>query len=662
MLGPTDRQVDPVAAEETLLIGDVPERTWRAFQESRAVGKNAPPSLHIKHWQRSRRLGARPEGRRVDDALVRGEEFKLRSEHVQVLQSLGAAALDQAAARVSAHDFLLLMADADGLVVRASGGGAFRDEARRVRLMEGADWSEASRGTNAIGTAAAEMRPTIVLGRGHFGRSYHQLACYAAPVIDPHGRLVGVLDATSYKDRAHGEVGQAVFAAAQVLTELLRLEAFASAGGSVLRVLARAMERSTEPTLLVEAPGRVSRLNAAARVALGGEPAGGGTGPLLGMGWRGLIEEALDPTPGGRPIERGLATGMRLRAEPVLDATGMPLAVCCRLEVPVRSRAVRAAPEDAFGRVFAEDQKLLDAIEWARMVAQSELPVMLLADTGSGKELFARAIHQASERASEPFVAVNCGAIAPSLLESELFGHAPGAFTGADPRGREGLLHAASGGTLFLDEVAEMPVPMQAALLRVLDSGAYRRVGDRVEQHCDVRLICATCRDLDAAVKAGTFRQDLFYRLRGASVRLPALRERHDLPALARHLVRARAVRAGWAKPPSFAPGTAEALGRHDWPGNVRELLSVLDVMLLSARARGGTRLEERDLPPELMKRRSEHPAAHGALRTAEQEALERALEQHAGNVSAAARQLGVARSTVYRLAKRFGIPLGKTR
>ncbi|MAQ17811.1 MAG: sigma-54-dependent Fis family transcriptional regulator [Sandaracinus sp.] len=652
-----------VRGEDTIVIDNVSEAAWEAFQMNRAAGRLAPPALHVKHWQRSRRLGASPEGRRVDDALVRGEAFRLRSEHVELLQALGAAALSQAAAEVSSHDFVLLMADADGMIVRSAGGGGFRDEAQRVRLMEGAEWSEAARGTNAIGTAAAELRPTIVMGRGHYGRSYHELACYAAPITDPHGRLVGVLDATSRLDRANPAVGQAVFSASSVLSELLRLEAFASAGGSVLRVLKSTMDRTHEAMILVEAPGRVSRLNAAARIALGGVPAGGSTRPLLGLGWESLVEESLSPTAGGRELTRGQATGLRLRAEPVLDGSGLPLAVCVTLEVPRRrpsNRPPAPAADDAFGTLFAQDPTLLDAIEWARLVARSDLPVMLLAETGSGKELFVRAIHEASDRAQGPFVAVNCGAIAPTLLESELFGHAAGAFTGADPRGREGLFHAASGGTLFLDEVAEMPLAMQAALLRVLDSGAFHRVGDhRHEQRSDVRVVCATCRDLEAAVDRGDFRQDLFYRLRGASVRLPALRDRADILGLAEHLVAKRSQRLGWPAPPRIQPDAAELLRRHAWPGNVRELLSVLDVALLTARGRGATALEARDLPRELRAPRDDD-GDRGALRDAEAAALERALTAHGGNVSAAARELGVARSTVYRLARRLGISTKK--
>lgn len=642
---------------DALVLDDVPEGVWRAFQEDDLRRHTAAwaHDAHLARWRRSRALGASSDGAPVDDALVRGEDLKLRAEHVEMLDVLGASALARATAQVSAHDFVLLLADADGVVVRSAGGGDFRTEAERVRLIEGASWGEPVRGTNAIGTAASEGRPTIVLGRAHYGRSYHRLACYAAPVLDPSGRVAAVLDATSTIEHATPQVGDAVFAAAGALTELLRLEAYASAGGAMLRVLSRALDRSDAPAMLVEPPGRITRMNASARTLLSGAPAGGQARALIGLDWATLEAEAFTPTAGGRPI----GPDLRAHVEPLVGASGAPLALIVHLE-PRSSSTPRPAPPRPpqrrasvpFAEIVCEDPTLTDAIEWARLVAASELPVMLLAETGAGKELFAKAIHAASPRAAGPFVAVNCGAIAPSLLESELFGYAPGAFTGADKRGRPGLFHAASGGTLFLDEVAEMPLAMQAALLRVLESGRYQRVGDTRPEESDVRVVCATCRDLEGAIEAGTFRRDLYYRLKGAALRIPALRDREDVIPLARALLAQRAARLGLPAP-TLSIDAERAIAAHDWPGNVRELISTLDVALVAAR--GAPELDASHLPidpPE----RPEPP--RGGLLRAEAEALRAALAKYRGNVSAAARELGIARSTLYRLARRAGVSI----
>jgi transcriptional regulator with PAS, ATPase and Fis domain len=279
---------------------------------------------------------------------------------------------------------------------------------------------------------------------------------------------------------------------------------------------------------------------------------------------------------------------------------------------------------------------------------------VLLAETGSGKERFAEALHAASNRRDGPFIAVNCGSFAPELLAAELFGYGPGAFTGADRQGRDGLLHAAAGGTLFLDEIGEMPPAMQVALLRVLEDGRFQRVGERAPRQADVRVICATCRDLPALVASGAFRQDLWYRLKGVVLRLPPLRAREDRLALARFLL-AQATRP--SPPPSLSPALEALILRHPWPGNVRELKSALEVALVLAE--GAPILDLAHLPPDLTQlaepQTLDDGAPEDALDVVQANAIRRALDACAGNVSAAARRLGVARSTIYRALQRRG-------
>jgi len=636
----------------TLVLEDVPEAIWRRFQGGRVVREHV---AHLRRWARAKTLGAPSEGTPPEDHLLRGEALRERTERLEQLERVGGDALEQATRRVSDRDFMLLLADPDGVVVRAAGGGAFEDTARRVRLMEGACWGEGARGTNAIGTAALEARSTIVLGRAHYGRRFHRLACYAAPIFDAYGDIAGVLDASSRVEHADPRVGHAVFAAARALEGMLRLEAYAGAGASVARLLARSLDDLDRAAILVEPSGDVARMNANARVLLGGAFAGAPARTLLGCDWEELVAEAFGPTRGGLGL-RAHGVELTLEVEPILGHADRPLALVVYVE-PRRVRS-RAGASDPFRAVFAQDARLSEAIDFGRMIAESELPVMILAETGAGKELFAQAIHAASPRHDGPFVPVNCGAIAPTLLESELFGYASGAFTGADRRGREGLFHRASGGTLFLDEVAEMPLAMQAALLRVLETGTFHRVGDARLEKCSVRVVCATCRDLEEEVAAGRFRQDLYYRLKGAALRLPALRERTDVRALATRLLGLRAQRAGWTRSPTLAEDAAKAIEAHPWPGNVRELISALDMALLAARRDRANEVRKSHLPPDLQRVEVLEEPEGGALLRAEAEALREALRRSRGNVSAAARELGIARSTLYRMAKRVGVSL----
>ena len=640
-------------------LDDVPAWLWQRFHDH-AARVEAPAAFApvIERWQRAHTLGADADGPDGEEHLVRGTALRDHLERADVITTVAERTLAETQAFLAARGYLLLLADPDGVVVATRGGGAFADEARRVRLIEGACWSEATRGTNAIGTALTEARPTAVVGHAHYGRRFHGLVCYAAPIAGPDGRLVGVLDATSTVERVDDVVGFTVTAAARALEDALRQGAYASAGAAVARALTQAFERVHGPVLLIEPPGRVARANAAAVELFGPLDDGARVQAVLGLGFRPLVAavgagiELMVRDRAGRP------RALRAHVDPIATLDGSTIALVVYLEER-RATAPRVLPApaiDPFARLFSRDPAVDRALGFARKVAPSTVPVMILAETGAGKELVASALHHASPRSAAPFVAVNCGAIAPGLLESELFGYAPGAFSGAGRDGRTGYLAEASGGTLFLDEVAEMPAAMQAALLRVLEDGTFRRVGDARPSHADVRIITATCRDLPALVADGRFRQDLYYRLKGATVALPPLRARADRLALAQHLIGELAARHGHAAAPTIDPLLAAWIEAYPWPGNVRELKTVLDVALVIAD--GAPVLELAHLPPDVVDAAVVAPAAASPARLEEVEAatLRQALSAAAGNISAVASRLGVARSTVYRMMRRAGL------
>ena len=281
-------------------------------------------------------------------------------------------------------------------------------------------------------------------------------------------------------------------------------------------------------------------------------------------------------------------------------------------------------------------------------VAPTPATVLIFGETGTGKELAARAVHDRSPRAEMPLVAINCGALPENLIESELFGHRKGSFTGADEH-RVGLFEVANGGTLFLDEIGELPKPVQAKLLRFLESGEIRRVGENDSFTCDVRVICATHRNLEQMVESGDFREDLWFRINTFEIRLPPLRERtEDLPQLVRHLA------ARWRAnlPPEIDVLTPEALAEmegHTWPGNVRELANVIEhAMILCERLP----IAVEHLPQRLSsrrQRRTESPAsAARSMREIEMHAIRDALSRHAGNKPRAADELGISLKTLY--------------
>lgn len=301
-------------------------------------------------------------------------------------------------------------------------------------------------------------------------------------------------------------------------------------------------------------------------------------------------------------------------------------------------------------KIVANSPKMQEVLQRAALFADSDAPVVVFGESGSGKEVIVRVLHANSPRRDRPFVAVNVAALSAELLESELFGHAKGAFTGAAAE-RRGLFEAAHGGVLFLDEIGEMPLPMQAKLLRALQDGEVRRVGETQSFAVDVRIVCATHRDLPAQIAKGLFREDLYYRLKVLNLRVPPLRERRqDILALVERFL------ASEGRPQlKLSPAAARRMVDYGWPGNVRELASAVKFAVAVARDRGAIDLEH--LPDELrVATASSSPASGGgalqSLAEAERAHILFVLEQCGGNQMEAARVLGIGRNTLWRKLK----------
>jgi transcriptional regulator with PAS, ATPase and Fis domain len=310
-------------------------------------------------------------------------------------------------------------------------------------------------------------------------------------------------------------------------------------------------------------------------------------------------------------------------------------------------------PGDDPSGIVSRSQEMRQVLELARRAAKVDSTVLVTGPSGAGKERIARLIHTESSRAAGPFVAINCAAVTESLLESELFGHARGAFTGASGD-RVGLFEAANGGTLFLDEVGEVPLTMQPKLLRALQEREIRRVGESHSRKIDVRVVAATNRQLAEFAAAGSFRQDLYYRLRVIELRVPALRDRKcDILPLARVFV-AQVSRQMGRKVEGLTPRAADQLVRHDWPGNVRELENAMErAVALST----GPRIDVEDLPEEVRQAASPLLPASGSRRLAdiEREVILTTLQATRGNRVQAAEQLGIGIATLYRKLKQYG-------
>ncbi len=322
------------------------------------------------------------------------------------------------------------------------------------------------------------------------------------------------------------------------------------------------------------------------------------------------------------------------------------------------NRRLREQLDAKFGleQIIGQSPAMQEVFDTIRQVAPTRATILVTGESGTGKELVAQALHRLSPQAHGPFIAVHCAALSHSLLESELFGHEKGAFTGATER-RRGRFELADGGTLFLDEIGEIDPAVQVKILRVLEEHRFERVGGQETLEVDVRVVAATNRDLRKMVDEGRFREDLFYRLDVVTVRLPALRDRRsDIPLLVRHFVQDLA-RQNAREIEAVTPDAMDLLTAYDWPGNVRELRNAVERMIVLAR---GDKLTVRDLPAAV---RENAPHRQGAslggglsIESAEKQLIVGALRSHAGNRTQAAAQLGISRQTLHRKLNEYGL------
>ncbi len=548
--------------------------------------------------------------------------------------------------QVAGMGYCVLLTDARGVTVDFIGDLHIDASLRKAGLYLGSDWSEQHAGTCGVGTAIATGQALTVHQDDHFDATHIPLTCTAAPVFDPLGRLNAILDISALtspqaKSSQHLAL-QLVKVYASRVENANFLRWFRNDWVVKLHRSPEFVEISPDHLLALDESGRIIGHNREAQQLLEAEA---GTN-VLGLPFDRFFSAPFDElgryvrsAPGDRRAVRMQRSGRVL----FLHAVPPPQ----RHAVSALAVAEPGIPP-ALARLSGGDPQLDRQIQRAARLVDTPVSILLHGETGSGKEYFAKALHEASQRRAKPFVAVNCAAIPESLIESELFGHLPGSFSGAAAKGKRGLIQEADGGTLFLDEIGDMPMPLQARLLRVLAEHEVLPVGATRPIAVDIRVIAATHCDLEALARAGRFRDDLFYRLAGAHLQLPPLRERHDLSWLLQTLLRQGQPAA------TLSPDAESLLRAHAWPGNLRELHNVIE--FARAVCRDGV-IDIHDLPDRLLAAAaSGGAAAIPGMLPAEAQLLLQYLRAARWNVSAVAHQMGLARMTVYRRMKRWGI------
>ncbi|MFM5841225.1 sigma-54-dependent Fis family transcriptional regulator [Aeromonas sanarellii] len=543
------------------------------------------PSPIQRSWERCLHQGLSRQQSAELDLLPQGELSARQEQHRTLITCFQRFVLPLFAQLLAGRPCRLLLCDSEGAILAVSGDDGFARHAERIFLRSGARWGEASKGTNAIGTALAEQSEVQVLGAQHFFAQHSFLSCSACPLLGPDGQLLGVLDIST--DAAHH-------------------------GGDMLGTV-RLLAMTLENALLARQPGWLVDLDPqslwSARLLLGEG------GELLGANRAGRLWLGQHPFDGPQLLRDH--RGLRLVPEPT-TLPSLPAAPPATAGVPLK-------------------------------MLERGISLLIEGETGSGKEHLVRALHAQSSRRERPLVCVNCGALPAELVEAELFGYVGGAFSGARSQGSQGYLRAAHGGILMLDEIGELPLLAQTRLLRVLQERAVTPVGSHKPEAVDFWLVSASHRDLAAMVAAGTFREDLYYRICGWRQQLAPLRA---WPARERQALISRLL----AEMDPALRLTDEAEGQllaHPLPGNVRQLKQALEVACVLAEGQGWIEPAHLHLPEAA----GVQVPSHGAitLRQQNRQRVQQTLAECGGNVSEAARRLGISRTTLYRALRKEG-------
>jgi len=575
---------------------------------------------------------------------------------------------------------MVLLTSAQGMVLHSMGDNDFLEKANRVALVPGMDWSEKTKGTNAIGTALSAQQAVTVHGDQHFMSANQALTCSCAPILDPYGQIVGALDVTGDHRSYHQHTIALVRMSAQMIENHMFAGSFPKAVRLHFHSRPEFLGTLVEGIAAFTPEGRFLSANRSAQFQLGmsfGALQAHTFSSLFNLPMSALFElfGGASLAPRQLCLHNGVSVWCRTEVKPAGPwATPIVSPLAEGGTASTRAAAARKAQLSSLQYLDTGDAQLSAVITKLRKVVDRDIPVMILGETGSGKDLLAQAVHNDSARARQPFVAVNCASIPDTLIEAELFGYEEGAFTGARKKGAAGKILQAHGGTLFLDEIGDMPRHLQARLLRVLQERKVSPLGAAKEVEVDVTIISATHKNLKELIARGDFREDLYYRLNGLVVRLPALRERSDFEAVVKKVLHSLCESCANI---TIAPQVMELLQAYHWPGNVRQLHNLLRTAAVMVDDDGIIRLEHlpddfldelrtplrspmvappvRAAEPPLMPSVGAPPVPDDmaddsqSLQDVTINAMAQMLRLHKGNVSAAAKALGVSRNTIYR-------------
>ncbi|MEJ2057070.1 MAG: sigma 54-interacting transcriptional regulator [Desulfofustis sp.] len=607
-----------------------------------------------KSHQRSESYGISFEERNTAQKKLSPMELEGRRQHSGHLLEVVISHIEEFYELLSPDDFMVAFADEDGFILHLSGSDEIKLKFSERNCAPGYRWTERDVGTTAI-SLCCRLKCSIQLNdKDHYCRRAHGFTSSAAPIFGRQGAFAGVLVVSGASSKTHPHTLIMVTMAARSIEKHMRLLRRNNEMSLYIGFLDRVLEAAGTGLMTMDNDMRVWKINRKGNEILKmGNLDGQPISALPGLDLD-LNDIAINPDKWkGREASLLNDVHFYYTAQPVMSEGNELLGAVMVFEEfsNIRKLAERisgAEPFFMFEHLIGKSSVFTEAVKLAKKAAETSSTVLLLGETGTGKELFAQAIHNGSQRCRQPFVPINCGAIPGELLESELFGYVDGAFTGASRSGRPGKFELANEGTILLDEIGDMPHDMQVKLLRVLQTGEIQRIGARRTLRTDTRIIAATHVDLSKMIELNRFRKDLYYRLNIIQITLPPLRQRgaEDIVALAAHFIKR------YGEEIELSGSAMEALVEYDWPGNVRELENVIQRAMHLC---GGRTIKTEHLGIQA-RGKAPHNFHGGTLREVEQKVIADTLERLSGNMAQAAKSLGISRATLYRKVKEYGL------
>lgn len=656
-------------------------REWEKFmQGDERVDKRLIPRDIRDSWKRCRANGLDPYQRPPLKILSR-DEFALLTKTNGRLVRLSKFFLNHYHHLISLTSFVVSFFDPQGYLIEIRIAERFQEMAKRrpSDWVLGALWSEEAVGTTAIGLVLKSKKPACVFGSQHYLKRSHMATGYAAPIFDPDGTFLGGIVLWCRFDRANNHAYGMTIAAAHLIENQLKInqslsEAKAAFARSEIACSYRQTVMASIPEALIAVDNKhtITLLNDRARAIAafaGKDVVGQDLRAVLGQQNRRLMS-LVDKNDHLIHEEVRISSGRAwndytLTCNPIISSAGSIIGkILILTEIKQVKKLVAniigAKANFTFDSICGRNPNFLDTVEQAKLASRSRSNVLLLGQSGVGKDVYAQAIHNASERKNSPYVAINCCAIPRELMASELFGHEEGAFTGSKRGGCRGKFELAEGGTIFLDEIGEMPVAMQSILLRVIEDKCVIRIGGASAHQVDVRIIAATNKDLLEEVYRGNFRKDLYYRLNVFTIHLLPLSQRRDDIALLLDYFVEKYSKALGKKIDRIEPGVLDFFRGYEWPGNVRELQNLVERMMNCAQSNClGAHLIPRDLSHQCLEGQSNPDFL--SPKDFERQSIARLMEMNVSKKEIAKR-MGINLSTLYRKLDRYNNLASKNR